>query len=56
MQAPTDADLDREKLFDWKRGGSYAWKASFPLSRGERPVRTGAPQENTAKAGEKHKP
>ncbi len=35
--------MEKEKLFNWKRSGGYAWKACFPLTRAERMTRAGAP-------------
>lgn len=33
---------ENQKLFDWKRSGSYAWKACFPLTRVDRVTRSAA--------------
>lgn len=47
-----------EKPFDWKRGGTYAWKAAFPLVRAPRRVVSEplAPPKPATPAGEPQKP
>jgi hypothetical protein len=44
---------ENQKLFDWKRSGSYAWKACFPLTRtGARPAATARTAEQKPLAPE----
>ena len=45
-----DPKKESRKLFDWKQGGSYAWKAAFPLTRNPAAP---ASEKGVKEAGEK---